>query len=477
VIESAGAPRSASLDSGDLPLALAIPVLVVFGYLVLSDLRLAAAAAGALVLAAWGAFAYSRPRLALAIALPMLMLAATKFRIRYADDTLSGLLDAQIVFELALYGFVGVAVLAAGLATHVGRRASAAEVLIAAYVAIAALSLLWSAAPTLTLVRTTQLTIVAGFAVLAVRLCSPSGALWITMRALAGYVLVCSIAATLLPWTTEPLIPDEGLFRFRWFATHPLDAATLAGAAAIFLIGVIASARTRGLPRTPHVWMRICAPVLVCLVVLTSSRGPMVALAAACGLLWLSRVRPAFRTAAVLTTCAAALAFLVFQPDVRSWAQQVADQDSAASRLFFRNQTADDVFELNGRIGLWEGLRPIIADHWALGTGYQASRAALLDVAEWAAYAHNALLQTLLDIGVIGLLSILGVILLGFSAGLRRGNPAWIRATVPALVLFLTLNSMSNESFSAAPDIELLILFICAMCGSACAVTHAPVRS
>lgn len=42
-----------------------------------------------------------------------------------------------------------------------------------------------------------------------------------------------------------------------------------------------------------------------------------------------------------------------------------------------------------------------------------------------------------------------------------------MRATVPALALFLALNSMSNESFASAPDVELLLLFLCALCGAA----------
>jgi O-antigen ligase len=151
---------------------------------------------------------------------------------------------------------------------------------------------------------------------------------------------------------------------------------------------------------------------------------------------------------------------------LRSWIDAIAAQNSAATRLFLRNQTVDDVVQLSGRLELWQELRPIVAEHFVAGTGYQASRAALLDVAEWAAYAHNALLQTVLDLGIVGMLSMLGLILLGFRAGLDRSNPAWVRATVPALMLFLTLNSVSNESFAAAPDIELFLVFLCALCGA-----------
>lgn len=461
-----GAQRSAPVDARDLRLAIAAPALVLLGYYVVSDLHVSAAAVGALVLAAWGAFAFSRPRVALSVSVPMVLLAGTKFRTRFADETLEGVLDTQIILELLLFAFIGVAVLAVALATRTGRRISKAEALIGVYTTIALLSTLWSAEPALTLVRATQLAIVAALAILCVRVLTPADALWTTSRALTWYVVVCAVIATTVPWTTLPLIPDEGIFRFRWFAIHPLDAATLTGAAAIGLLGIIACARMHDTPAKPGIGMRALFLMLVILLVLTSSRGPMVALAAGIGVLWLITVRPAFRAAAVLMASAGVLVCLVYVGELRSWIEGIASHDSVATRLFFRNQTVDDLFELNGRLGLWQELRPIVADHFVMGTGYQASRAALLDVAEWAAYAHNALLQTILDLGVVGMLSMLGLIVLGACAGFNRSNARWVRVTVPALVVFVTLNSMSNESFAAAPDIELLLVFLCALCGA-----------
>jgi O-antigen ligase len=283
---------------------------------------------------------------------------------------------------------------------------------------------------------------------------------------LIWYVLICALIAIVAPWTTLPLYPEEGVFRFRWFAIHPIDAATLTGAAAIGLLGVIVFNRTPGVPVSAGLAMRGAFLVLVTLLVLTSSRAPMIALAVAIGLLFLLRMRPAFRAAAVLTAAAALTVLVVYVSEFRAWVEGIARQDTIVSRLMLRNQTVDDVFELNGRIGLWQELGPIVTDHVALGAGYQASRAALLEVADWASYAHNALLQTVLDLGMVGLVSMLALILLGFRAGFRRTNPPWVRATVPALMLFLVVNSLSSESFGAAPDIELMAIFLCAVCGT-----------
>ena len=465
MIEAPGARRSMPVDARDARLALAVPAFVLLGYYVVSDLRVSMAALGAVILAAWAAFAFGRPRLALSISVPMLLLAGTKFRTRLADDTLEGVLDAQIVLELLLFVLIGVAVLAVALATRTARRISTAEVLIGIYAAIALLSTLWSAAPALTLVRATQLAIVAGLAILSVRVLKPEGALWTMTRAIVWYVLICALIAVTAPWTTLPS-PEEDVFRFSWFAIHPIDAATVTGAAAIGLLGVIACKRTQGVPSPAGFGMYSAFLALVILLVLTSSRGPMAALVAAIGVLWLIRIRPAFRAAVVLTAAAGLAAFLIYVSEFRSWVEGIAGHDTIATRLLLRNQTVDDVFELNGRLGLWQELLPIVTDHVALGTGYQASRAALLELAAWAAYAHNALLQTVLDLGVAGLLSMLGLILLGFRAGLRRSNAPWVRATVPALMLFLAVNALSSESFAAAPDIDLLLVFLCALCGA-----------
>jgi O-antigen ligase len=366
-----------------------------------------------------------------------------------------------------LFAFIGVAVVAAALASRTARRISGAEVLIGLYTGVALLSTLWSAAPTLTLVRATQLAVVAGLAIFAVRILTPAVALWATARTLTWFVLVCALIATIAPWTTLPLFPEEGVFRFRWFAIHPLDAATLTGTAAIGVLGLLVCARTPGTPTSPRMVMAALFVVLVTLLILTSSRGPMLALAAAIGVLWLIRMRPVMRGAALLAAASIVLAVILGASELRAWFEGIVSHDTVLTRLVMRNQSVDDVIELNGRLALWQELQPMVAEHAVMGTGYQASRAALLDVAAWAAYAHNALIQTVLDLGMVGLLSMLGLLALGVCAGFRRSNAPWVRATVPALTIFLALNSMSNESFAAAPDIELLVIFVCALCGTA----------
>jgi O-antigen ligase len=358
------------------------------------------------------------------------------------------------------------------------------ETLIVGYAAIALLSTLWSVAPALTLVRATQLLIVSAFAIVAVRVLTPQGAVWTACTAVALYVLVFASLAVIFPWasgTDQYLEPD----RFAWFSVHPVEAGTLA---AIGALGLIAQTRwgpasheknsqppTSQLPSRrnarPGSWelwsWELSAAPLVILLVLTRARGPLLAFVAGLGMVMLMRVRSAVRIPLILITAAVSLVYLASGPDVRGWVASAANQDSAISRLFFRDQTADEVLALNGRLELWDDLRPAIARHSLVGYGYQASRPVVLDAASWASYAHNALLQTVLDLGLVGVLALITLVIAGLFGAMRPGLASWLPATVPALMVFLVLNSFSTESFAGVPGFETLLLFVCVLCSAA----------
>jgi O-antigen ligase len=211
------------------------------------------------------------------------------------------------------------------------------------------------------------------------------------------------------------------------------------------------------------IWIAALLGVLVS----TRSRGPMLALATAAGVLWLLKVRPTLRVTGVLLTGAAVSAAIVFASELRGLVEWLASRDTVLTNAFFRGQTADTVFELNGRLTLWQDLQPVLLDRLTFGYGYQASRAVLLETADWAAYAHNAFLQTALDLGVIGLLVVLWMFAPIARSVFSRSRDRAVRATVVALTVFLVLNAMSTESFAAVPHFETLLLFVCALCAAA----------
>src|SRR5438105_8447117 len=153
----AAARRSSRIDSAWAATAAGLAALVVLGYAAAADLRISAALIGAVTLVALAVVTYQHPRTMLSGCFSIVLIAGTKFRMREASDSLAGSMDAQMLFELALFAAVAVVVLAAWIAAGDRRPLTIVEVLIGGYAAIALLSTFWSAAPVLTLVRAGQL--------------------------------------------------------------------------------------------------------------------------------------------------------------------------------------------------------------------------------------------------------------------------------------------------------------------------------
>ena len=459
------APRSPRIHPQFAWAAAGIATLVTVGYAGAADLRISAALVGGVALVALAAVSSQRPRTTLAACFSIVLLAGTKFRLREASDSLDGSMDAQILFELGLFTAVAVAVLAAWIASGDRRRPTIVEVLIGGYAGIALLSTLWSAAPVLTFVRAGQLLVVSAMAIAAVRLLTPASALWTACASVAVYAIVCSIIGPTFPWASE-FADAADRIRFAWFSVHPIAVGTLTGIAALGLLSTAfwTSPHRRGrLLGIPLSWYAL---PFVMILVLTNSRGPLLAfIAGVCALafLWL---RWQARIALMLITAASLLVVVAVGPNLQEWLVSASMQDSAVNRVFFQGQSADGLLRLNGRLDLWTDLAPVMAEHSVLGYGYQASRATLLDVASWAGYAHNALMQTLLDLGIAGAVALGLVVAIALSAAIRPRLAPWLGGTSAALTVFLVLNSVGTESFAGAPGFDTLLLFVCALCAA-----------
>jgi len=445
--------------------AAGIAMLVTVGYAGAADLRVSAALVGGVALVGLAAVSYQRPRTTLALCFSIVLLAGTKFRLRQASDSLDGSFDAQILFELGLFAAVGVAVLAAWIASGDRRRPTIVEVLIGGYTGIALLSTVWSDSPMLTLVRAAQLLVVAGVAIAAVRMLTPAGALWTACTSVAVYAIACSIVGPTFPWASE-FADAADRVRFAWFSVHPIAVGTLTGIAALGLLSTAfwtSPQRRNRLLGIPLAWH---ATPLVIILVLTNSRGPLLAfIVGVCALAFL-RLPWSSRIPLMLIAAASSLVVVVAGPNLQEWLFSAYMQDSAMNHLFFQGQSAEGLLGLNGRLDLWTDLAPVMAEHPVLGAGYQASRATLLDVASWAGYAHNALVQSLLDLGIAGTVALGLLVAIALSAVVRSGLAPWLRGTSAALMVFLVLNSIGTESFAGAPGFETLLLFVCALCAT-----------
>jgi len=399
-----------------------------------------------------------------------ILLAGTKFRIRDTDASINGQLDAQILLELGLYGAVLIFMYlrwtlrnvkaAAGLdglrMVHI--RHTSGEYLLWAYAAWASFSVIWSAAPLLTLVRACQLLTVLLLARATVRELGPGGALRAFSSALVGFVAVCVLVAGVFPWASNPELYTEGDFvRFAWFAVHPIQAASELGIALVLL--------TAASPQQPMQWRRrwvtlrpwMLGALLGIALVVTYSRGPLLACAAGVAAVLIRSNR--YRRIAIATVAVvivSAVSVLLFAvTDVGTFLE------NHAPAFFLRGQDAHLLTSFTGRDELWVSLLRQAFDHFWLGYGYQASRVATLEVADWAGYAHNALLQSLLDVGIVGTLLLVAAMATTLLPSLGPAvSRERISTPVIPLMLFLLVNSITNESFAGAVGSETLAFFI-----------------
>lgn len=424
--------------------------------------------AGALGLVALLWVVYRRPTRVLPFWVFLLLVAGTKFRIRDASDSLAGALDGQVVLELALYGLLAAILMVVWRAARVrvlplGRM----ELVAAGWVAVVLLSPLWSEAPTLSAVRAAEVALHAAAVAVFARLRTPVQMLREVATPLTLYVLGCAGLAAVVPQASGTQANSyEGVERFSWFAVHPITAATMATTAAI-LVGVplLARATPRGLPT--RVLAASVTAVLLAVAVATHSRGP---LAAAIGALVLAfvAVRMSWAAIAMLAAGAAAAAMLVAGSglDLGRVANEYASDGGWISRLVFRGQATEQVTGFSGRGELWAHVVHLIGERPVLGRGYQGARADLLRLVPWAGHAHNALLQAVLDVGLVG--AGLVAVLLANTArvgALRRRMPADLRvarATVLAVAAYEVVNAVSSESFSGAPGLDTFLFLLCA---------------
>jgi O-antigen ligase len=409
--------------------------------------------------------AQRRPAAALLVAVFAVLVSGTKFRTRDPLASLDAEVDAQIIMELATIGLA--AVLALGAAARIPpreRRLSAVEVAFVGFGLLATLSAFWSAAPLLTAVRAGQLLVVIGLALVIPRVLGTAGAVAALGKPLIVYTVGCAVLAKLFPWAKGTTVDYLGFHRFSWFAVHPIVAATLAGGAALFVLVELLSTQAPLKRRLLGFPLWLALPPLLAVLIVTKSRGPILAFLLAAGMVVLLRGGGVFGLLAGAALVAAVPLFSAASGlSLQDLLEGGHSGSSYVAKVLYRGQTADEIASITGRADLWEAARSLIVERPAFGVGYLGSRGVLLEAAPWAAYAHNALLQTLLDVGIVGTLLLWLPLLRGLAAGGLRDRRAsdsqlLARSAGFTLLVFLLVNSITAESFAAAPGYETLLV-------------------
>ena len=461
------------LLGGALVLALAI-----LGALGASDARVLLVVPAVLAFVGLLVFTYRWPARAMTLAYLLIPIAGTKFRNRNAMDAVNSVLDGQVVFEVGLYALIGIMTVTIMYSTRFRwpRLTLMARVLLA-FTALTGISALWSYAPMLTIVRSVQLATLVLLTVVTVTAFGASRVTRALTSAVIVYVLVCAALAAAFPAFQGTTTDHQGFRRFSWFSLHPITVAIYAGMALMLLATGIMYARDGLRSRRLGIPEVLYAVPLGVILLATNSRGPLFAVVGTIALiLAIKLLRPVAATAVVAAALLGVLAFNATGMTLDSLLVNLDNGQSPLREVVLRGQTPEEFESLTGRTELWTELVPLYWERPMMGFGYQASRQLVLETRPWAGHAHNGLIETMLDLGIIGTLllwiPVLTILFLRRSPADDRQRE-WLRVTFIAAIVFSLLNSATDVGFAGPIGLETELVLLCVFGAECLKVTAA----
>jgi hypothetical protein len=352
-----------------------------------------------------------------------------RFAGRTPIDATEGDVSLSIALELVIYAAVFGMIVYSRSQFLRSSRSDIPRAALLVFPCFALASSLWSVIPLFTIARATELLVIASLALLSVRIWRFSAELgesvWRhTMRA---YVQVVSLF-TLVGFVIR--VWPEG--RFSWPGYHPGQASTYAAAALLIL--VIGGRSFAPRPGWTY-WLRL--PLLAAATFLGQTRSVLAALVVG-GLaaLWaMGRQKPIVRYVGI------AYYFVGFVVLVGLfWGQLVA--------YLSRGQGSSAFTTFNSRIPLWQVAIDEVfgAGRWVHGFGYGASRVILFPRFEWAGTAHNAWIEAMMGLGLVGVGLLVGSVLLAlWRLGGPRNDDVYSRLSL-VLLTFLLVISVASET-------------------------------
>jgi O-antigen ligase len=252
-----------------------------------------------------------------------------------------------------------------------------------------------------------------------------------------GGTLVAALVGVLLvlggSWFTYYFLPDLGQAPYVEAnlessgrlagLQHPNGTAIHATVALTLLVALGTAASVR--------WKRLFLPLGFCVVtvLMTGSRAGMITAAIVMLVAWFRKASAAARILGAGSLATFVLLAVACDFDSGQVVSAVA-----------RSGDSDEIYSMNGRLGLWQFTLGEIAKSPVMGHGYGCSRFVTSENDEWyAAQSHNLLLEAALTTGVVGLAMLLAMLLTQARGFLTRPD------SVPDLLLVLVLVQGMSE--------------------------------
>ncbi len=380
-------------------------------------------------------------------ALALMVATDYKLRRRPIDQTVAGSFDAFIVLELAVYAAIGAALL---LTLRPTMRPTPIVVWTVGWCLTAAVSAIYAPAPLLAMVRAVQLVVIVLLLLRFVEVADLS----VMRRFVHGYVVLTTASIVIGLAYVAPKTGEQ-VGRFTWLYTHSVVAGAMLALSTVITFGMWLTHRVAQLPWARWVYGVMLVVNAVALV-RTRTRGSIGAALVAMVVVALLWLRAAGNRDLLVASIVGLLAV----------AFTVGDRIVG---YYLRDEDASKLASFNNRTMVWEIGVESFSRRPLHGRGLTASRSVFLDETGLGG-AHNAYINVLVDVGLLGMFWWGGLLVLILAGGwrlrrrVRRTEGAaplsFDSVVVVGLVVCQMVNAVTAEYVGAGVGASAMMLYM-----------------
>jgi O-antigen ligase len=381
-------------------------------------------------------------------AMTLILASDYKLRVRDPSETVRANIDLLILVELALWGLVGVFLFVAHARRPRIGRTQAHLYLACFFVGLMVMSVAYSAFPQYALVRAGQMLVLLGLTLVAARTATRAD-----IHRFAHLFIAVVVASVVYGvFVPSPPVTDQQGGRFTWLAIHPTVSGVLAGIATLLLVGYLASIKQ---PRPGPVWRPAVYWAALFVVggglVATQTRGAVVG-----SLIGITVILLALRGGRAVIELQLFLIVIVVGIALAAGGQVVT--------YFERGETEASISSLESRTDLWETAAQTIERKPMFGYGVTSSRGIFYDTLGLGG-GHNAIVNVLVELGVVGLVTWI-LLVLSIVLGARRLPVRAVhdlrvdRALMLGIITFLMVDGIFYEGPGSVTNVASTWFFV-----------------